>query len=226
MTVIFYYLMHETNFFESMFYVPTISHSNHKEIAVIYMQISVISQALIFVIRAHSWSFLERPGIFLFLAFLIAQLTATFIAVYANWEFARIEGCGWRWAMVVWIYNLVCYIPLDIIKLTCHYLLSGRAWDLLTEQRVAFTRSKNYGKDKRQALWAASICSNYVHSNSGELSTALVVPGLTTTSSGRLALQAKRRASIARLAEVHVMKGNTDAIVKLGASSQRYAEDN
>lgn len=190
------------------------------------MQISVISQALIFVIRAHSWSFLERPGIFLFLAFLIAQLTATFIAVYANWEFARIEGCGWRWAMVVWIYNLVCYIPLDIIKLTCHYLLSGRAWDLLTEQRVAFTRSKNYGKDKRQALWAASICSNYVHSNSGELSTALVVPGLTTTSSGRLALQAKRRASIARLAEVHVMKGNTDAIVKLGASSQRYAEDN
>jgi len=217
MTVIFYYLMHETNYFERTFHVPTISNNIHKEIAVIYMQISVISQALIFVTRAHSWSFLERPGLFLFLAFLIAQLTATFIAVYANWEFARIEGCGWRWAMAVWIYNLVSYIPLDIIKFTCHYFLSGRAWDLLTEKRVAFTRSKNYGKDKRQAQWAASSRPYSADSDHGELSTAVAMPLLTTTSSGRLAMQAKRRASIARLLE---------PCFKLRTSPQRYAQDN
>lgn len=40
----------------------------------IYLQVSIISQALIFVTRARSWSFVERPGFLLVVAFLIAQL--------------------------------------------------------------------------------------------------------------------------------------------------------
>eukprot|EP01018_Ginkgo_biloba_P007500 Gb_37626 [translate_table: standard] len=223
MTVIFYYLMHETNFFERVFFVPSISNNHHKETAVIYLQVSVISQALIFVTRAHSWSFLERPGLFLFQAFLIAQLVATMIAVYANWEFARIEGCGWRWAAVVWIYNLVWYLPLDIIKFTCRYILSGKAWELLTEQKIAFTSRKNYGKDQRQAQWAAITRSADFHSTSPEPSTALVVPvALTSTSGCELAVQAKRRARIARLVEKHICKGHTEAVAKLRTLSHRH----
>ena len=42
--------------------------------AVLYLQVSIVSQALIFVTRSRSWSFAERPGMFLLGAFLIAQL--------------------------------------------------------------------------------------------------------------------------------------------------------
>lgn len=59
------------------------------------------------------------------------------IAVYANWSFAAIEGIGWGWAGVIWLYNIIFYIPLDIIKFLIRYALSGRAWDLVLEQRVS-----------------------------------------------------------------------------------------
>lgn len=42
----------------------------------IYLQVSTISQALIFVTRARSWSFVERPGLLLVGAFVIAQLVS------------------------------------------------------------------------------------------------------------------------------------------------------
>lgn len=61
---------------------------------------------------------------------------ATLIAVYANWSFAAIEGIGWGWAGVIWLYNLIFYIPLDFIKFFIRYALSGKAWDLVIEQRV------------------------------------------------------------------------------------------
>lgn len=42
--------------------------------AAIYLQVSTISQALIFVTRSRGWSFLERPGLLLVIAFVIAQM--------------------------------------------------------------------------------------------------------------------------------------------------------
>uniref|UniRef100_M4FDQ7 Uncharacterized protein n=1 Tax=Brassica campestris TaxID=3711 RepID=M4FDQ7_BRACM len=42
----------------------------------VYLQVSIISQALIFVTRSGSWSFVERAGALLMIAFLIAQLFA------------------------------------------------------------------------------------------------------------------------------------------------------
>ena len=62
---------------------------------------------------------------------------ATLIAVYANWSFAAIEGIGWGWAGVIWLYNIVFYIPLDLIKFFIRYAISGRAWDLVIDQRVS-----------------------------------------------------------------------------------------
>jgi len=72
------------------------------------------------------------------LIFLTVQQIATVIAVYANWGFARIEGMGWGWAGVVWVYSLVTYIPLDILKFAIRYILSGRAWLNLLENKVIF----------------------------------------------------------------------------------------
>jgi H+-transporting ATPase len=56
--------------------------------------------------------------------------------VYANWGFARIKGMGWGWAGLIWLYSLVTYIPLDLLKFAIRYALSGRAWDNLLENKV------------------------------------------------------------------------------------------
>lgn len=61
---------------------------------------------------------------------------ATLIAVYANWGFANIKGCGWGWAGVIWIYSIVFYVPLDFMKFAIRYILSGKAWDNLLENKV------------------------------------------------------------------------------------------
>ncbi|KAH9297052.1 hypothetical protein KI387_028734, partial [Taxus chinensis] len=154
MTVIFFWAMHKTNFFSDTFGVRSIRDRPHEEMAALYLQVSIVSQALIFVTRSRSWSFVERPGLMLMTAFIIAQLVATFIAVYANWGFADIKGCGWGWAGVIWLYSLVFYIPLDVLKFATRYILSGRAWDNLLENRTAFTTKKDYGKEEREAQWA------------------------------------------------------------------------
>ena len=63
---------------------------------------------------------------------------ATVIAVYANWGFARIKGIGWGWAGVIWTYSVVFYFPLDIMKFAIRYILSGKAWLNLLENRVLY----------------------------------------------------------------------------------------
>lgn len=174
---------------QDRFGVRDISENRREMMAAVYLQVSIISQALIFVTRSRSWSFVERPGALLMFAFVAAQLVrclsghvqrwntliilsvcfflgslnhklswfiwtvrsrmgahidelhsfsqvATFIAVYANWGFARIRGCGWGWAGVVWLFSIVTYIPLDILKFAVRYIQSGKAWDNLINQKV------------------------------------------------------------------------------------------
>ncbi|PKA49465.1 Plasma membrane ATPase 4 [Apostasia shenzhenica] len=136
------------------FGVRSLRDSHHEMMAALYLQVSIVSQALIFVTRSRSWCFMERPGLLLVSAFIIAQLVATFIAVYANWGFAKIKGCGWGWAGVIWLYNVVFFVPLDVFKFTIRYILSGKAWDTLIERKTAFTSKKDYGREEREAQWA------------------------------------------------------------------------
>lgn len=111
--------------------------SNPDELtAALYLQVSIISQALIFVTRSRSWSFVERPGFLLVFAFFSAQMVATCIAVYASWSFARIQGIGWGWAAIIWVFTLVTYIPQDVLKFITRYALSGKAWDNLIQNKV------------------------------------------------------------------------------------------
>lgn len=58
------------------------------------------------------------------------------VAVYADWNFARVKGCGWGWAGVIWIYSVVFYVPLDFMKFAIRYILSGKAWQNLYDNKV------------------------------------------------------------------------------------------
>ncbi|KAF2308676.1 hypothetical protein GH714_012147 [Hevea brasiliensis] len=178
----------------------------------VYLQVSTISQALIFVTRSRSWSFVERPGLLLVTAFVIAQLIATLIAVYAKWSFAAIEGIGWGWAGVVWLYNLIFYFPLDFIKFFIRYALSGKAWDLVIEQRVAFTRKKDFGKEERELKWAhAQRTLHGLHPPD----TKMFSDRSSYTELNQMAEEAKRRAEITRLRELHTLKGHVESVVRL-----------
>ncbi|CAM6033595.1 unnamed protein product [Sphagnum compactum] len=213
MTVIFFWAIHKTDFFSSHFHVHPIGGNLKDETSAVYLQVSIVSQALIFVTRSRSWSFVERPGLLLMSAFVIAQLIATFLAVYANWGFAQVQGIGWGWAGVIWLYSLIFYLPLDPIKFAIRYILSGKAWDNMLDSKTAFTRQKNFGKEAREAQWAtAQRTLHGLHPPEFRESSALAGSKETL---GGMADQAKRRAEIARLREVLTLKGHVESVVRL-----------
>ncbi|XP_057486787.1 plasma membrane ATPase 3-like [Actinidia eriantha] len=217
MTVIFFWAAYKTDFFPRIFGVHTLQETAHDDFrqlaSAVYLQVSIISQALIFVTRSRSWSFIERPGLLLLVAFFIAQLIATLIAVYANWKFAAIEGIGWGWAGVIWLYNLIFYFPLDVIKFVIRYALSGKAWDLVIEQRIAFTRKKDFGKEERELKWAHA--QRTLHGLQPPETKTMFGDRSTFTDLNQMAEEAKRRADIARLRELHTLKGHVESVVKL-----------
>ncbi|KAJ0090567.1 hypothetical protein Patl1_14801 [Pistacia atlantica] len=201
-TAIFFWLVHDTNFF-----------SVNQLASALYLQVSIISQALIFVTRSRSWSFLERPGFMLITAFLVAQLLATLIAVYASWGFARVDGVGWGWAGVIWLFSIVTYFPLDPIKFLIRYALSGRAWDNMLQNKTAFTTKKDFGKGEREAQWAmAQRTMHGLPTGDGE---GKGKEKGNYHDLNELAEQAKRRAEVARLRELHTLKGHVESVVKL-----------
>ncbi|KEH24655.1 plasma membrane H+-ATPase [Medicago truncatula] len=208
-TVLFYWVVVETTFFETHFHVTTLSSDSEKVSSAVYLQVSIISQALIFVTRSRGWSFLERPGALLMCAFVIAQLVATLIAVYANISFAKIQGIGWGWAGVIWLFSLIFYVPLDIIKFTVRYALSGEAWNLLFDRKTAFTSKKDYGTEDRAAKWVLSQGSLQ---GLNQMTSGLEVSG---RRSSMIAEQARRRAEIARLGELHTLRGHVESVLKL-----------
>ncbi|KAA8535668.1 hypothetical protein F0562_030671 [Nyssa sinensis] len=189
MTVIFFWVMKDTDFFPKKF------------------------GALIFVTRSRSWSYAERPGLLLMSAFMIAQLVATLIAVYANWPFAKIKGVGWGWAGVIWIYSIVFYVPLDIIKFSIRYILSGKAWLNLLENKTAFTTKKDYGKEEREAQWA--LAQRTLHGLQPPEPSTIFNDKNSYRELSEIAEQAKRRAEVARLRELHTLKGHVESVVKL-----------
>ncbi|XP_052181773.1 ATPase 10, plasma membrane-type isoform X2 [Diospyros lotus] len=206
-TVLFYWVAENTSFFENHFKVRSLSGSTEEISSAVYLQVSIISQALIFVTRSQSWSFLERPGTLLMCAFVVAQLVATLITVYAHINFASIRGIGWGWAGVIWLYSLIFYIPLDIIKFTVRYALSGDAWNLLFDRKTAFTSKKDYGREDREARWVLSQ-RTLQGLMSGELE-------INPKGSSLIAEQARRRAEIARLGELHTLRGHVESVLRL-----------
>ena len=141
-TIVFFAIIVQTSFFQDRFGVQAVPRTSDGGYAhgflnsMLYLQVSSISQALIFITRSRGFCFTERPTTLLLIAFVITQLCATLITVYADWGFTYISGCGWTWAGkktfydeeqhqgeiylyplgIVWIYNFIWFVPLDFIK--------------------------------------------------------------------------------------------------------------
>nr|CAD29314.1 plasma membrane H+-ATPase [Oryza sativa Japonica Group] len=207
-TVLFFWAAYKTQFFVHLFNVDTLN-INKKLASAVYLQVSTISQALIFVTRSRGWSFLERPGLLLMAAFVIAQLIATVLAAIATWEVASIRGIGWRWAGAIWVYNIVVYLLLDPMKFAVRYGLSGKAWNLVIDNKVAFTNRKDFGREARVVAWAHE--QRTLHG----LQSAASREKAASTELNQMAEEARRRAEITRLRELHTLKGKVESVAKL-----------
>ncbi|BAF10561.1 plasma membrane ATPase 1 isoform X1 [Oryza sativa Japonica Group] len=221
-TVLFFWAAYKTQFFVHLFNVDTlninkvdttdnelVARNTEKLASAVYLQVSTISQALIFVTRSRGWSFLERPGLLLMAAFVIAQLIATVLAAIATWEVASIRGIGWRWAGAIWVYNIVVYLLLDPMKFAVRYGLSGKAWNLVIDNKVAFTNRKDFGREARVVAWAHE--QRTLHG----LQSAASREKAASTELNQMAEEARRRAEITRLRELHTLKGKVESVAKL-----------
>jgi H+-transporting ATPase len=98
----------KTNFFQRKFGVSLDSfppkHNDPQVHMIAYLQVAIISQALIFVTRSHSFFFMERPSYALMFAFCFAQLISTIIAAYANWSFTNIQAISGGWIGIIWVW--------------------------------------------------------------------------------------------------------------------------
>ncbi|EKD01498.1 plasma membrane H(+)-ATPase 1 [Trichosporon asahii var. asahii CBS 8904] len=115
-TIALYAVMNETNWFNDKFGVEPYRNNDYGSHMVIYLQVAIISQALIFVTRSHGPSWTERPSVALMAAFCIAQLISSIIAAYGNWGFSQVRAISGGWIGIVWVWNIVWYIPLDLVK--------------------------------------------------------------------------------------------------------------
>ncbi|RCV46726.1 hypothetical protein SETIT_9G554400v2 [Setaria italica] len=214
MTVIFFWAMNSTDFFSNTFHVRSLRGSNDEMMSALYLQVSIISQALIFVTRSRSWCYVERPGYMLCAAFVIAQIVATLIAVYASMDFAKTQCIGWGWAGVIWLYSLVTFVPLDLFKFAIRYVLSGRAWSNV-QNKTAFTTKKNYGMEEREAQWATTQRSLHglpapESEQGGRGSSSSYAAELS-----EIAVEAMRRADVAKFRERYTLRGHLESSAKL-----------
>ncbi|KAE8542145.1 plasma-membrane proton-efflux P-type ATPase [Cryptococcus gattii VGV] len=115
-TIALYATMENTTFFEDRFGVEPLKGNSYGGHMVIYLQVAIISQALIFVTRSHGPSWTERPSVALMMAFCLAQLVSSIIAAYADWSFSEVHSVSGGWIGIVWVWNIVWYFPLDGIK--------------------------------------------------------------------------------------------------------------
>lgn len=110
-----------------VFGVSTLEKTAHDDIrklaSAIYLQVSIISQALIFVTRSRGWSYVERPGILLMTAFVIAQLVSLLSTYFVLLQIFQLhEKIEEGMTLVIDLVLADCYIDCGIceLELCCH----------------------------------------------------------------------------------------------------------
>ncbi|KJA25589.1 hypothetical protein HYPSUDRAFT_64762 [Hypholoma sublateritium FD-334 SS-4] len=129
----------QTTFFQDKFGVTldtSPAQANDPQLhMIIYLQVAIISQALIFVTRSHGFFFMERPSTALLVAFCIAQAISSIIAGFADWGFTNIKSVSGGWIGIVWVWNLLWFAPLDWIK----FAMKATVIKAIRERREAKT---------------------------------------------------------------------------------------
>jgi len=162
----------ETNFFQDKFGVSlsppegrlfTRTADDPQLHMIVYLQVAVISQALIFVTRSHGFFFMERPSFALLGAFCVAQLVSSIIAAYADRGFTKIHSISGGWIGIVWVWNIIWFFPLDLIKFAMKatvikYLRNRRPTPAEpTTEGVPITRTQSRAASIHESLYSNRV---------------------------------------------------------------------
>lgn len=168
-TIILVVVILESNFFEDKFHVgfEQIKNSQNTQLhTIVYLQVAIISQALIFVTRSHGFFFTERPSYALMGAFCIAQLVSSIIAGFANWGFTKIHSISGGWIGIVWVWNIIWFLPLDLIKFSMKatvikYLRERRMRIIATEIQkggdIPLTRTTSRAASVHESMYSNRV---------------------------------------------------------------------
>ncbi|KAI0733405.1 plasma membrane H+-transporting ATPase [Fomitopsis betulina] len=144
--------------------IQATNHNDRVLHSIVYLQVAIISQALIFVTRSHGFFFMERPSAALFIAFCVAQLISTIIAVYADWGFTDIHGISGGWVGIVWIWDIIWFVPLDWIKFAMKatvikYLRKRREAELAEtgETGIQISRTRSRAASINESLYSNRV---------------------------------------------------------------------
>ncbi|KAI7744684.1 LOW QUALITY PROTEIN: hypothetical protein M8C21_033086, partial [Ambrosia artemisiifolia] len=181
-----------------------LSNNEYELTAALYLQVSIVSQALIFVTRSRSWSYVGRPGLLLLTAFMIAQLVSFFVT-YSKVQYFSLEMlfCILISKFVLFLFDEDCYPDRSLCKLGF--------WDNLLQPRTAFTTKKDYGRGEREAQWEQRT----VHGLQPPEQAEPYNDKSSCKELSEIAEQAKKWAEVARLRELHTVKGHVESVVKL-----------
>jgi H+-transporting ATPase len=125
-TIILFEVAVNTNFFQDTFGLATLN--AEEMVGLIYTQISVGGLATIFITRSYSFSFLDRPGLFVVGAFIFAQAIASVLGAYGLNGFNGFGGAGWGYVLVAWVWSIIWYIPLDCAKAAFRAIKETPLW--------------------------------------------------------------------------------------------------
>jgi H+-transporting ATPase len=128
---------------------PAVLHKDKVMRGLIYMQVSISGQALIFVTRTagiNTWFFADKPSNLLLIAFVFAQVVASLLGAFGmnGYPGSRtgMLGCGGGYTIIAWLWAIVWQFPLDLIKFAVNAVLQKGAGSYT---QAAFSQSINAG---------------------------------------------------------------------------------
>lgn len=117
---------------------------------IMFMQVAISGQLNLFLMRANTSSFLQRPSVALIVAFALVQLAAMLIGVYGLdgypmldfslgagdllWTRGSVLGAGWGYALAVWIWCVMWYLFMDFVKFMLMFNFYGHVRPLRLSQ--------------------------------------------------------------------------------------------
>lgn len=139
--------------------------------ALIYLQLSLSGQLTVFSARTRGWFFSRAPGRPLVLAFFVAQLCSTILAVYPLGELQPMLGLacsgsngvcqpgsytingwnGWKYAGFAWCYCLIVFIIQDVVKVIAYHVLDYQN-NVVNERKRATIRMQRENRLKEDEV--------------------------------------------------------------------------
>eukprot|EP01100_Stratorugosa_tubuloviscum_P007768 TRINITY_DN31_c1_g1_i1.p1 TRINITY_DN31_c1_g1~~TRINITY_DN31_c1_g1_i1.p1 ORF type:complete len:930 (+),score=552.90 TRINITY_DN31_c1_g1_i1:35-2791(+) len=133
-TLVIYSFAAETGIFHHIFHLPDLRGQPNRLRCLVYLQVSITGAATIFVTRSYNFAWQERPGFLLSVAFVSSQAVATVLSVYgfngypddgdSSFGNDGFVGVGWGWALFIWIYSFMWWLPMDLIKIALRHVLA------------------------------------------------------------------------------------------------------